>query len=52
MHIELFLDLKAKTNQENYLVYLIYPHQVPSIFLKVYKSINIELYIISMLIDF
>jgi hypothetical protein len=52
MHIEFVLDLKAKTNQENYLVYLIYPHQVPSNCLKVYNSINIELYIISMLIDF
>jgi hypothetical protein len=52
MHIEFVLDLKAKTNQENYLVYLIYPHQVPSNCLKVYNSINIEYILFQCLLPF
>jgi hypothetical protein len=52
MHIEFVLDLKAKTNQENYLVYLIYPQQVPSNCLKVYNSINIEYILFQCLLTF
>ena len=52
MHIEFVLDLKAKTNQENYLVYLIYPQQVPLNCLKVYNSINIEYILFQCLLTF